>query len=175
MKDYRGHRCFIGLGSNLGPRTLYIKLALRLLNEIEGIRLIKCSKFYETEPIGIKSSYKFINAVAELNVTLLPNVLLNRLLEIEEILGRDRTKGQDRTIDLDILWYEDVQIETPELSIPHPRIFERAFVLRPWSDLAPDLHLEIWDKTVFQLLEAVRDKQKIELFSSAPQLEELLS
>ena len=174
MKGYRDRRCFIGLGSNLGPRSLYIKLALQLLNELEGVRLIRCSNFYETEPIGINSNFSFINAVAELNVSLLPDVLLKRLLEIEEILGRDRTKRQDRTIDLDLLWYEDIQIEREDICIPHPRIFERAFVLVPWSDLAPDLHLATWDKTVSQLLEAIKDKQRVELFSPAPDLKELI-
>ncbi len=174
MKNLGGNRCFIGLGSNLGPRSLYIKLALRLLNEIDGINVVRCSRFYETEPVGIESKYNFINAVAELRVTLLPEILLSRLLEIEQILGRDRTKGQDRTIDLDILWYEGVEINTDELCIPHPRIGERGFVLVPWSDLAPDLHLVSWNKTISELLNTVKDKYKIELFSSAPQLDELL-
>jgi 2-amino-4-hydroxy-6-hydroxymethyldihydropteridine diphosphokinase len=137
-------RIFVGLGSNLGDREENLDRALDLLNGYAP-RLVFCSSFYETEPVGVTDQPKFLNAVAEVRSdNLSPRELLDRLLEIERELGRDRTTEErwgPRTIDLDLLLYGDEVIDEPGLTVPHPRLAERRFVLEPLHELAPELVL----------------------------------
>ncbi len=102
----------------------------------------------------MESSNWFINAVAEISTSLEPRALLNLLLDTERALGRDR-RIMDRTVDLDLLYIGDMVLEEKMLIVPHPRLHKRRFVLAPWSELAPDLRLEPWGKTVSELLESL--------------------
>ena len=146
-------RAFIGLGSNLGDRAENCRAALEMMERHQDIEVIRCSSLYETEPVGIDSDRWFINAVAEIVTSLGPRELLQELLLVEAGMGRDRSQGPDRVIDLDILMIEGI-IEDgangPE--IPHPRFHERPFVLVPWSEIAPDTIVEPMGKSIAELL-----------------------
>ena len=134
-------RIFVGLGSNLGDRERNLCEAVERLREIGAVRL---STLRDTDPVGVVDQPNFLNAVAELSSELPARELLDRLLEIERELGRDRGKEErwgPRTIDLDLLLYGDEVIEEPGLTLPHPRLAERRFVLEPLHELAPDLVL----------------------------------
>ncbi|MEP0846581.1 MAG: 2-amino-4-hydroxy-6-hydroxymethyldihydropteridine diphosphokinase [Phycisphaerae bacterium] len=128
---------FIALGSNLGDRAAHISGALRDLGATAGIRVLRCSSVHETEPVGGPPGQgKFLNAVAELATTLAPEALLNRLQVIE--LGHGRARGVrngPRTLDLDLLLYGDVRRFDARLTLPHPRMWEREFVLAPLAEL----------------------------------------
>jgi 2-amino-4-hydroxy-6-hydroxymethyldihydropteridine diphosphokinase len=134
-------RIFVGLGSNLGDRERNLREAVERLRKIGVVRL---STLRDTDPVGVADQPNFLNAVAELSSELPARELLDRLLEIERELGRDRAKeGRwgPRTIDLDLLLYGDEVIDEPGLTLPHPRLAERRFVLEPLHELAPDLVL----------------------------------
>jgi 2-amino-4-hydroxy-6-hydroxymethyldihydropteridine diphosphokinase len=126
---------YIGLGSNLGDREETIRRAVELLGSARVSTLI------ETEPWGYADQPRFLNAVAELETDEPPRALLARLLEIERELGRTRDGPRygPRTIDLDLLLYGDDRLDEPGLGLPHPRLHERAFVLEPLAELAPEL------------------------------------
>jgi 2-amino-4-hydroxy-6-hydroxymethyldihydropteridine diphosphokinase len=137
-------RAFIGLGSNLGDRETTLGAALGRLAAQDGIDVVAVSTFRETDPVGNVDQPRFINAAAELRTILGPVQLLERLLEVERGLGRDRSReGRwgPRTLDLDLLLYGDETIEEPGLTVPHPRLAERAFVLEPLLELDPGLSL----------------------------------
>jgi 2-amino-4-hydroxy-6-hydroxymethyldihydropteridine diphosphokinase len=132
---------YIGLGANLGDREENIRAAIERLAEL-GALLV--SSFRETDPVGVTEQPRFVNVVAELETELGASALLGQLLEIERELGRDRSREQrwgPRTIDLDLLLYGDEVIDEPGLTVPHPRLAERRFVLEPLHELAPDLAL----------------------------------
>ncbi len=129
---------YIGLGSNLGRRRLALGRALALISAQPGIRLLEVSRLYETAPEGASSSW-FLNAAAELETSLEPEELLFVLLETERSLGRDRNQAwPDRTLDLDLLLWQDLVYHTSTLELPHPRLHRRLFVLAPLCDLAAD-------------------------------------
>ncbi len=129
--------CFIGIGSNLGDRRENIKRALKFLKKTDGLRIKKISKLYETVPIGGPPQGKFLNGAIRIETNLSPLKLLNILKDIERKIGRKKTRthNQPRPIDLDILIYGNNRIKTRYLEIPHPRMREREFVLRPLSEL----------------------------------------
>ena len=130
-------RAFIGLGSNLGDREAALRGALELLGE----DVVAVSSFRETEPVGYLDQPAFLNAAAALETGLAPRALLERLLGVERELGRTREgpRHGPRTIDLDLLVYDDRVIDEPGLVVPHPRLAERRFVLEPLAELDPDL------------------------------------
>jgi 2-amino-4-hydroxy-6-hydroxymethyldihydropteridine diphosphokinase len=132
---------FVGIGSNLGDRESHVRRALELLADEPEIELVEVSRIRETDPVGILEQPRFLNAAARLATELPPRALLERLLVIEERLGRVRTGERygPRTIDLDLLLYEDEVVEEPGLHVPHPRLAERRFVLEPLADLDPQL------------------------------------
>jgi 2-amino-4-hydroxy-6-hydroxymethyldihydropteridine diphosphokinase len=135
-------RVFVALGSNLCDREANLELALLRLDEELG--LVACSTFVETDPVGVTDQPKFLNAVAELDTSTPPRELLERLLRIEREFGRDRSQEQrwgPRTLDLDLLLYGDETIDEPGLTVPHPRLHERIFVLEPLNELDPELTL----------------------------------
>ena len=137
-------RAYIGLGSNLGDREATLREALRRLGAVDGIAVVAVSSFRETDPVGKVDQPRFVNAAAELQTSLRPHDLLNRLLEVERALGRDRAREErwgTRTVDLDLLLYGDETVEEPGLEVPHPRLAERAFVLEPLLELDPELRL----------------------------------
>lgn len=137
-----GHRVFLGLGSNLGDRRENLLAALRLLNGLDGMRVIAVSPVYETEPWGVEDQPDFLNLVALASTTRDPRGVLEACREVEKALGRvRRERWGPRAIDVDILLYDDLIWEEEDLVIPHPLILEREFVVAPLLDLEPDAAL----------------------------------
>jgi 2-amino-4-hydroxy-6-hydroxymethyldihydropteridine diphosphokinase len=131
---------YIGLGSNLGDKAGYLRKALELLDEAPDVRVKKVASFYRTEPLGVTGQDWFLNTVAEIETSLNPGALLDLLLNIETKLGRVRTEPWGpRTLDLDLLLFGEEKIETDRLTVPHPRLAGRAFVLAPLAELTPEL------------------------------------
>ena len=133
---------YIALGANLGDPVATVCRAFAALAELPQTTLAAMSPLYRTAPVGITDQPEFINAAARLETDLAPEALLDALLAIEQAFGRVRgERNGPRTLDLDILLYGEAVIDTPRLSLPHPRLHLRAFVLCPLADLAPDLRL----------------------------------
>lgn len=134
---------YIGLGSNLGQSEKTIMEAFSALAALPRTRLVKRSSLYETEPMGDIQQPDFLNAACSLETGLTAEVLLESLLGIESAAGRQRLgeQGGPRTLDLDLLIYGHERINLPGLQVPHPRMHERAFVLYPLSEIAPDLEI----------------------------------
>lgn len=148
---------WIALGGNLGDRENYFSQALRSLELLEGVRLLRGSAIYETPPVGPAGQDDYWNAVVEGETVRAPLDLLACCQAIENSLGRTRdVRWGARTIDLDLLMMAGVQMSDPALELPHPRIAERAFVLRPLADLIPDGSLEAG--TVRECLEGVSEE-----------------
>ncbi|MBI5867898.1 MAG: 2-amino-4-hydroxy-6-hydroxymethyldihydropteridine diphosphokinase [candidate division Zixibacteria bacterium] len=135
----RTSRAYIGVGSNQGDRLSSIATAAQMLAETPGVCELTCSPIYETQPMGPVGPETFLNAVFELSLRLSPMQLLSRLQEIETELGRRPPRSGARPIDLDLLIYDDLVFQNDVLTIPHPRLTKRAFVLQPLADLAPDI------------------------------------
>ncbi|MBC7625413.1 MAG: 2-amino-4-hydroxy-6-hydroxymethyldihydropteridine diphosphokinase [Aeromicrobium sp.] len=132
----------IGLGSNMDHPVKQIQDALREIAATPACSVIKMSMMYESSPVGGVEQAHFINAVAEIETTLTPRAMMARLLEIELQHGRVRTtRNGPRTLDLDILMFNDWLIDEPDLVIPHPRAHERAFVLLPLIEISPDISI----------------------------------
>jgi 2-amino-4-hydroxy-6-hydroxymethyldihydropteridine diphosphokinase len=134
-------RAYVGLGANLGDRERTIRAAVDALAGEEGIELVAVSTLRETEPVGVGDQPRFLNGVAELDTSLAARDLLDGLLAVEERFGRVRVPGEHgpRTLDLDLLLYGDEAIDERGLTVPHPRLHERRFVLEPLAELAPGL------------------------------------
>jgi 2-amino-4-hydroxy-6-hydroxymethyldihydropteridine diphosphokinase len=131
--------CFIGLGGNLGDSAATIRAALAELAQLPGCSLLTSSSLYRTAPIAEMAQPDYVNAVAKLAATLAPPALLAALLAVEAQHGRRRSVADaPRTLDLDLLLYGDETIAEPGLTVPHPRMHLRAFVLRPLVEIAPD-------------------------------------
>lgn len=131
---------FIGLGSNLENPQAQVRAALAALGDLHESRLVSSSSLYRTAPVGILEQPDFINAVARVDTTLVARDLWAGLLEIERAHNRVRgAKNGPRTLDLDLLLYGDLIIDEPDLTIPHPRMHLRAFVLAPLAEIAPDV------------------------------------
>ncbi len=132
--------CFIGMGSNLGDREYYINNAIKKIRAMPGTQIKKISRIIESPPEGASPQGPYLNGVMEIETTLRPYQLLQELQGIESSLGRVRTvKGGPRTIDLDILTYGGIRMNEMALSIPHPRMLERDFVLKPLREIAPEI------------------------------------
>jgi 2-amino-4-hydroxy-6-hydroxymethyldihydropteridine diphosphokinase len=135
-------RAYVALGSNLDDPSQQVRQALEALASLANTQLLQHSRFYLTPPWGIAEQPPFVNAVAELDTALTPHVLLDALLEIEQRAGRVRAeRNGPRTLDLDLLYIDGVQISDARLTLPHPRMADRVFVLLPLHDVAPDLAL----------------------------------
>jgi 2-amino-4-hydroxy-6-hydroxymethyldihydropteridine diphosphokinase len=134
-------RAFLALGSNLGDREAHIEAALAGLRATPGVRAVACSSLYETEPVGPPGQGPYLNAVARLETELEPRALLARLLALEREAGRVRSGVRDeaRTLDLDLLFHGARCVDEADLTLPHPRLHERPFVLAPLAELAPAL------------------------------------
>ncbi|WP_028996057.1 2-amino-4-hydroxy-6-hydroxymethyldihydropteridine diphosphokinase [Azonexus hydrophilus] len=131
---------YIALGANLGDPAATVNAAFAALDQLPQSRLLAKSALYRTAPVGIADQPEFVNAAALIDTTLAPEALLDALLGIEQAFGRVRAeRNGPRTLDLDILLYDDLMLATPRLTLPHPRLHLRAFVLQPLADLAPDL------------------------------------
>ncbi|MDI6908039.1 MAG: 2-amino-4-hydroxy-6-hydroxymethyldihydropteridine diphosphokinase [Thermoanaerobacterales bacterium] len=147
---------YIGLGTNLGDRRANLDRALALLDAAPGVRVSRVASIYETAPVGYTAQPDFLNTVAEVETALAPADLLAVMQRIEDELGRVRTvRWGPRTIDLDLLLYDDLTLDNPALTVPHPRMAERAFVLVPLAELIPDRILS--DRAVRDL---AREREK---------------
>ena len=132
---------YLALGSNVGERLEQMRSALKLLGA-EGVAIVAASPVYQNRAIGMGDADPFLNAVVEVQTELGPEALLDVCLAVENKLGRVRTGGwSPRTIDIDVLIFGQTDIDTERLQLPHPRIVERDFVLRPLADIAPELQL----------------------------------
>lgn len=131
---------YVALGANLGDPKATVLAAFAALANLPESRVARCSSLYRTAPVGILSQPDFVNAVAVLETTLAPEALLDALLDIEARFGRvRRERNGPRTLDLDLLLYDDIELDLPRLTLPHPRLHLRAFVLLPLAEVAPDL------------------------------------
>jgi len=151
---------YVGLGSNLGDRAGYLLLGVRGMLAA-GLDVIRLSSIYETEPVEYEQQPPFLNMVAELRGSTLPSPeqTLARLLRIEYALGRTRdVRMGPRTIDLDLLIFKDQQIETEFLTVPHPRLAARRFVLVPLNEVVPSLVHPVLGKTIGELLAHTNDR-----------------
>ena len=156
---------YVGLGSNLGDRAGNLLLAVRGLMEA-SFTVCKLSAIYETEPFGLVNGEEhapYLNMVAEIHVTSIsPSQMLARMLRIEYLLGRrDKNLKKPRTVDLDLLLYGDLQTATEFLTVPHPRLHERRFVLVPLAELAPHSVHPIINKSVQEILHSVKDHSMV--------------
>jgi 2-amino-4-hydroxy-6-hydroxymethyldihydropteridine diphosphokinase len=132
----------IGLGSNLGDRVPAIEMAVQKIKALPDTRYIALSGLYETTPVELEGGL-FLNAVAVIETLLEPGLLLEALLHIETTMGRTRKPGKagSRVIDLDLLLYENITVEEKRLTLPHPRMLRRRFVMEPLAEVAPDLRI----------------------------------
>ncbi|MBB6479502.1 2-amino-4-hydroxy-6-hydroxymethyldihydropteridine diphosphokinase [Spirochaeta isovalerica] len=155
------HTAYIALGSNMGDRMDHLSRALKLMDASEGCRVSRVSSIYETEPYGNTDQDRFLNGAAEVRTVLSPGALMNRLLEIEAELKRERTvHWGPRTIDLDILFYDDIVSSDPHVIIPHPGIQDRLFVLRPLCDIAPRYIHPLLKKQCDRIAESLKGEQE---------------
>jgi 2-amino-4-hydroxy-6-hydroxymethyldihydropteridine diphosphokinase len=146
---------YIALGANLGNRRETLQQALALLDKIEGIKVAAVSSFYETAPWGKINQPAFINGAAKLITNRLPEDLLDCCMEIERKLGRVRhEKWGPRTIDIDLLYSPGLRVQTTKLTLPHPLMFQRAFVLEPLAEIAGDIVYK--NKTFAQYRDEIR-------------------
>ncbi len=151
---------YLGLGSNMENRQDNLQKALDLLSQ--RLRVGQVSSIYDTEPVGNVNQSRFLNLVCLVYTTLAPMGLLALAKGIESKLGRVPGKSNaPRPIDIDILFYGDQVMETPELVIPHPRLAERAFVLTPLAEIAPDLVHPVGGKTIRELLQGITETQGV--------------
>lgn len=161
-------RIGIALGSNLGDRLENLRTAR---NAIAGFALdsgMRVSRVYETEPVNCEpGAGKFLNAVLEIEYDGDPSELLDKLIRVEELLGRDRNHARNisRKIDIDLLYADELVISNERLQLPHPRMHERKFVLQPLADICPDLVLPNQTKPVSDLLAQIQDSTKVSCFA----------
>ena len=156
------HLAYIGFGSNIGERLTYIQNSLHSLSVVEGITLKTISSIYKTEPVGNVAQDDFLNGVVSLETSLSPHTLLHTLKDIEVSIGRQhRSYWGPREIDMDILIYNDLCLQTPDLTIPHPEMHLRRFVLAPLAEIAPNLSHPVFNKSILSLLLSVNDDNSV--------------
>jgi 2-amino-4-hydroxy-6-hydroxymethyldihydropteridine diphosphokinase len=168
------HQALLALGSNLGERSENLQKALALLGENAQISICKVSGFYETSPVGMRPNdpaMPFINAAVWVKTDMTPLELLRFCLTIEQTFGRNRDMLEEkqgyssRSIDLDILFFDELILQNPELDLPHPRLQERAFVLVPLAEIASDWEHPVLKQPISQLLANLDTIEQVTLLS----------
>lgn len=155
---------YLALGSNLGDRLGYLRHALQRLKDTPGIRLCNLSSVYETDPVGFVEQATFLNMVAAIETSLSPHELLKATQRIELTLYRRRNiRWGPRTLDIDILLYGNLKLKEQQLTVPHPRMVERAFVLIPLCELVPNFVIPGTRETVQERMEHVEGKEGVQL------------
>ena len=158
---------YIGLGSNLNDRTKNLNEAINMIEEASEIKILKRSRVYQTEPVGPKDQPDFLNMALEIETALSSLDLIDFLQGVERKMGRQRKKKWGpRNIDLDLLLYGDQVKNMAKLTLPHPRMHLRKFVLMPLAEIAKDRVHPTLKKTVAKLLEDLKEDSKVELFQS---------
>ena len=163
---------YLGLGSNIGDRVGYIQQATSLLGGDDNIKIVSTSSFYETEPWHFDTENWFVNAVIAISTSLYPYQLLKVCQRVENQLGRTRTSNcyEDRTIDIDILFYEDKVVDEVDdghkLVIPHPRIHQRAFMLVPMLEIAPEFVHPVLKKTITDIYDDIDVPETVCLYGT---------
>ena len=154
---------FLSIGSNIGGREANLAGAITILGNYQENEGLRSASFYNSEPLFISDQPEFLNTVVELNTTFTPFEFLDEIQNVERLLGRpnNHKKNEPRTIDIDILTFGDSVLETNELTIPHPGIPYRRFVLVPFNELAPNYIVPRWKTTVKELLNHCTDKSKV--------------
>jgi|SRR5215472_1136636 len=154
-------RVYLSLGSNLGDRQTNIEHALARLGPA-GVHVLQVSSLYRTEPVGYKPQPWFLNCAAEVETDLMPLQLLRRCQTIQRELGRrPGLRDGPRTIDIDILFYENAVVHSPELTLPHPRMADRRFVLVPLSEIAASSRHPATQRTVREMLDETSDRSQV--------------
>lgn len=162
-------RAYIGVGSNMGDRFAHCQAAVDALGRLGATRVVACSRWFETEPVGDIAQAWFLNGAVGIDTALGPHELLTRCRRIEHDRGRDRARevpGGPRPLDLDILLLGDRVVDTPDLKIPHPRMAERAFVLIPLDDIAPRAIHPVHNATVSALRARLDDRHVVRVFEA---------
>ena len=160
---------YLSLGSNLGDRIGHLQQATSLLGALPEINIVATSSFYESEPWNMDSENWFVNAIVQITTTLSPENLLKECQRIEFQLGRKRdlTKGYiDRTIDIDILFYDNLIINTPELTIPHKFFHKRAFLLVPMLEIAQDFVHPLFNETISKIYDELENPEMVCLYGT---------
>ena len=160
---------YLSLGSNLGDRLGYVQQAASIIGMTQNIQIVTSSSFYETEPWQMDSKNWFVNAIIEVSTSLSPEELLIVIKRIEAQLGRERSENReytDRTIDIDILFYDDKLINTENLVIPHRFFHKRAFMLVPMLEIAQDFVHPLFHKTVSELYDELENPEQVVLYGT---------
>lgn len=163
----KNHTVYISVGSNIGDKLDNCQKNINILAASPSVSLKVQSRFYKTEPVDYTDQDWFVNAAIKIETFLEPFELLKKLKSIENDAGRtDKSiRFGPRVIDLDIILFDDIIVNTPELTIPHPRMHKRCFVLRPLCDIAPDIIHPVLKKNIKYLLDTINDKdQRVILF-----------
>ncbi|PRR84937.1 2-amino-4-hydroxy-6-hydroxymethyldihydropteridine diphosphokinase [Clostridium luticellarii] len=160
--DRRWHRTYISVGSNLGDREQNIKDAVHAINSSDSSRIVKMSKLYETKPVGYLKQGDFLNGALELETLLTPEELIDFLMQVEKKLKRERKiKWGPRTLDLDVVLYDNLVTADEKIVIPHPRMHKRLFVLKPLCDIAPYVVHPVLNARIIDLTTELEKTEKM--------------
>lgn len=158
---------FLGFGSNIDDRLRFINIAASYIRSCSDIEVVSASSVYETEPWGVKSQNSFLNCVLNIKTSFSPDELLNFVKEVEVKTGRkNRERWFEREIDIDVLFFNDLVLESGDFSVPHKEVINRRFVLVPMCELNGKFVHPVLKKSMFELLEITKDNSKVILYKS---------